>query len=269
MNQTLHRHVRALLWISIVFLLFFIAYTATIGTAFAQQGFVPPEGNPIVLSDIEQIIIRIANFMIFASGFLMVIFIIWAGIAWMSSGSDTAKAENARRRLTQGVIGAVIVLGVGVILNTGARVVSLDFFGIEQNNDPMNTNPAPGTLGASCTNSNQCQGESRLICDNNVCRGDIGHTCTQDTQCAFQRQGLVCDGTNGCRADFGGSCSVTSAAGTEYLDDLCRQNAPDGPMACDNASGTCKGGVGFNCVDTSITSCADNLVCNLTTGVCN
>ena len=89
-----------------------------------------PEGCPITLCEIAGLIQDVANFMLYASGFIMVIFLIWAGIMWMRAGGNTEKTKEAKGRLKQGVIGAFIILGVGVILNTAQAVITREFFGI-------------------------------------------------------------------------------------------------------------------------------------------
>ncbi|MBI2626760.1 MAG: hypothetical protein HYW77_00765 [Parcubacteria group bacterium] len=88
-----------------------------------------PGGCPITLCEIADLIQDVANFMLYASGFIMVIFLIWAGIMWMRAGGEPKKSEEARGRLKQGVIGAFIILGVGVILNTAQAVITREFFG--------------------------------------------------------------------------------------------------------------------------------------------
>ena len=87
-----------------------------------------PSGTPITLDVLDYIIFRVSTFFITTSGVLAVVFIIWSGITYMSAGEDASKIETAKARLKSGIIGAAIVLGVGVIIQTIASVVTLDFF---------------------------------------------------------------------------------------------------------------------------------------------
>lgn len=93
---------------------------------------IPPDvtttGTPITLTEIEQWITRIANFLIVVSVILAVIFIIWGGIMYMTSGGDEKKAGAARGIIINGIIGAAVVLGVGVILNTVKGLLARTFF---------------------------------------------------------------------------------------------------------------------------------------------
>lgn len=81
------------------------------------------------LSYIQGLIQTIANFLIIVGVVIAVIFIIWGGITWMSAGGDDAKAKTAKTRIKNGIYGAAIVLGVGVILQVIAKIITASFFG--------------------------------------------------------------------------------------------------------------------------------------------
>ena len=87
-----------------------------------------PPGRPITLDFLDDAISDIAIFLIRISMILAVIFIVWSGITYMYAGDDTKKVEEARARLKSGIIGAAIVLGVGVIIWTIAGVITGQFF---------------------------------------------------------------------------------------------------------------------------------------------
>ena len=89
----------------------------------------PLTGTAITLSEIEAKIRQIAQFVIVVSVILAVIFIIWGGIAYMTAGGDETKAGAAKTRIWNGVIGAAVVLAVGVILQTLASLITRSFFG--------------------------------------------------------------------------------------------------------------------------------------------
>lgn len=90
----------------------------------------PPLGGTAVnLTEIEQRIRQVAQFVIVVSVILAVIFIIWGGVAYMTAGGDETKATAAKTRIWNGVIGAAVVLAVGVILQTLAALITRSFFG--------------------------------------------------------------------------------------------------------------------------------------------
>ncbi len=95
----------------------------------ALVGPTPPVGGtPVTLSEIEARIRQIAQFIIIVSVILAVIFIIWGGIAYMTAGGDETRAGAAKTRIWNGVIGAAVVLAVGVILQTLAALITRSFF---------------------------------------------------------------------------------------------------------------------------------------------
>ena len=104
---------------------------------FAQVGPQPPLSTPptpigggtaLTLVEVENFIRRIASFLITVSLVIAVIFIIWGGISYMVAGADEAKAGTARTRIWNGIIGALVVLAVGVILQTLSGLVARTFF---------------------------------------------------------------------------------------------------------------------------------------------
>jgi uncharacterized membrane protein len=101
--------------------------------AFGKKSLINPSatltGDPVTLSNVEEIITEIASFLIVVSIIIAVIFIIYGGVRWMAARDDEKAVENAKKMIKNGVIGALVVLGVGVILNTLAGLISRSFFG--------------------------------------------------------------------------------------------------------------------------------------------
>lgn len=80
------------------------------------------------LNDIEKYINRVGQFLMVIGVALALIFLIYGGIVWMNAGSDETKIKNAKTRMKQGAWGALIILAVGLILQTLAKVVTQTFF---------------------------------------------------------------------------------------------------------------------------------------------
>ena len=89
----------------------------------------PLGGTAVTLPEVETRIRQIAQFVIVVSVILAVIFIIWGGITYMTAGGDETKAGAAKTRIWNGVIGAAVILAVGVILQTLASLITRSFFG--------------------------------------------------------------------------------------------------------------------------------------------
>src|SRR5258708_26948786 len=94
------------------------------GLAVLPQAGLPVTGAPITLSEIQDRIQQVAQFLIVISMVVAVIVIIYGAIRWMTS-SDPKKAKEI---VKNGIIGAAIILAVGVILQTVAGLVTRSFF---------------------------------------------------------------------------------------------------------------------------------------------
>ena len=88
----------------------------------------PYAGAPITLTDVQGLIETVARFLILVSVVIAVIFIVWGGISYMSAGDDASKASAAKSRIVNGIIGALVVLAVGLILQTLASLVNWTTF---------------------------------------------------------------------------------------------------------------------------------------------
>lgn len=95
--------------------------------ALPVQAQIPP-GKPITLGTIQLLITQVVVFLIIVSGIIAVIFIIWSGIMYMMAGDDTTKATAAKGKLKSAIIGAAIILGVGVIMATVQAIVTCGSF---------------------------------------------------------------------------------------------------------------------------------------------
>lgn len=87
----------------------------------------PPAGglpNGLTLEILRKWLETISIFMMWAGVVIAVIFIVWGGIGFMLAGGNAEKAGKAKTRLFNGIIGALIVLGVGLILRTVAALVA-------------------------------------------------------------------------------------------------------------------------------------------------
>ncbi len=104
------------------------ALLAVAHTGMANQLADLPMGTPITIDEVDGLIERIAGFMVVISVLIAVIMIVWSGITYMAAGSDTTKITEAQGRLKSAIIGSAIVLGVGVIIQTIAGIVTRDFF---------------------------------------------------------------------------------------------------------------------------------------------
>jgi len=80
------------------------------------------------MAEITNLIQAFARWLIVISVVIAVIMIIWGGIMYMWAKGDDKKVADAQARIKNGIIGAAIVLAVGVILQTVAALVNRSFF---------------------------------------------------------------------------------------------------------------------------------------------
>ena len=73
-----------------------------------------PNGN---LGSLQDILANAIVLFIIAGSFLLVIYIVWAGIQWITSSGDKAKLAAARGRLTWAIIGLVVIFSSFFIIN--------------------------------------------------------------------------------------------------------------------------------------------------------
>ncbi|OHB16954.1 MAG: hypothetical protein A2913_00805 [Parcubacteria group bacterium RIFCSPLOWO2_01_FULL_40_65] len=88
----------------------------------------PVAGRGLTLAELGSLIAIVGSFLTNVAVIGAIIAIIISGVMYMRAGSDTTKITSAKTWLWNSLIGALIVLGVGVIINTIANVVTREFF---------------------------------------------------------------------------------------------------------------------------------------------
>jgi hypothetical protein len=104
----------------------------TFGAVVNPAGVAVPPGSGLDLAKIQDLITTIANYLIVIGIIVAVVMIVWGGIRYMYARGDVAHVKEAQATILNGFIGAVIILAVGVILNTAAGLVTRTFFGAGQ-----------------------------------------------------------------------------------------------------------------------------------------
>lgn len=78
----------------------------------------------------NSIFIPLTNFLIAVGIILAIIVIVVAGVMYLKAGSDAEAVKKARAWFWNGIKGAFIILGVGVIIWTVYGIVTGQFFSI-------------------------------------------------------------------------------------------------------------------------------------------
>lgn len=88
----------------------------------------PAPGRGLTLAEIGSLIAIVGSFLTSIGVLLAIIALVVSGIIYMKAGADLTKIANAKTWLKNVLIGALIVLGVGMIINTLANIISREFF---------------------------------------------------------------------------------------------------------------------------------------------
>jgi len=75
-------------------------------------------GQTYTLHNIVTIIGEIRNFVLIVGIIIVLIFLIWGGISYMTAGGDATKIATAKSRIVAAIIGAAVVIGAFAILAT-------------------------------------------------------------------------------------------------------------------------------------------------------
>lgn len=86
-----------------------------------------PTGRAISLDEILLISEDIGGFLYMVGSILAGIVIILSGLTYLTAGSDSSKVKSAKDMLKAGMIGALIIFGFGLIVNTISSIASDPF----------------------------------------------------------------------------------------------------------------------------------------------
>lgn len=83
----------------------------------------PPTITPITKPvDPQQVVIKLINYALFFIGAIALVFVIWGGILYVTSGGDSEKTTKARNTLLYAIIGIIVVVLAWAIVNWAANV---------------------------------------------------------------------------------------------------------------------------------------------------
>jgi len=69
---------------------------------------------------------RILNGAMVIAAILLLLYLLWGGISWISAGGDSSKIQAARERITQAVIGIVVLAASIAIFMLIQRILSIN-----------------------------------------------------------------------------------------------------------------------------------------------
>jgi len=84
--------------------------------------------NPANASQVVDLLGNIGGFLMIAGGIIAGIALIVSGLMYMAAGSNQTRVTSAKSIFKNGVIGALIIFGFGIIINT-VMLLGTDPFG--------------------------------------------------------------------------------------------------------------------------------------------
>lgn len=105
---------------------------ATPGKAKAATTITTPTG---FFTDFGTFISSLLNLVMVIAALLVFVYLIWGGIDWITAGTDKGKTDGARTKITNAVIGLIVLAASYAILT-----LVLNFLNYDDLNDVINTN---------------------------------------------------------------------------------------------------------------------------------
>lgn len=88
--------------------------------------FLPGQGAAGVALPISLFISNLLGFVTGLAGIMFLIYLIFAGLSWITAGGEKGKVEAARNQMTQAALGLVVVIAAYSIAGVVGRVLGLD-----------------------------------------------------------------------------------------------------------------------------------------------
>jgi hypothetical protein len=77
-------------------------------------------------ANIGGVISSVMSFVMVLAALLVLMYLVWGGIEWITSGGDKGKTESARNKITAAVIGLIILAAAYAIFNLVIQFIGLD-----------------------------------------------------------------------------------------------------------------------------------------------
>jgi len=90
-------------------------------------------------ADLGQVINSVLSFVMVIAALLVLMYLIWGGIEWITSGGDKGKTESARNKITAAVIGLIVLAAAFAIF-----MLVIRFLGFTGTQDIFNITPIGG-----------------------------------------------------------------------------------------------------------------------------
>ena len=117
-----------------------------IGETAQEQGIVGTTNLDSEDAGFSLLIERILTIVMTVGALLLLFYLIWGGVEWITSGGDKGKTESARNKITQAVIGLIVLAASIAIFNLVQSFLGIKVLQFENNSSQQEkrpTDPAP------------------------------------------------------------------------------------------------------------------------------
>jgi len=122
----------------------FIAGTAFAGTAeLSKLGGTVQTGKGFA-ENIGGLISSVLTFVMLIAALMILIYMIWGGIQWVTSGGDSGKTEEARNKITAAVVGLIILAAAWAVF-----LIVINFLGFSNYTELFSNLKSIGAEGVS------------------------------------------------------------------------------------------------------------------------
>ena len=97
--------------------------------AYALTVNIPQPAGTEGLGDIGNLISQGIGAAIIIAAVLALIYLVWGGISWITSGGDKTALEGARGRITNAIVGLIVVVAAYAIFKLVVSFIGLDASG--------------------------------------------------------------------------------------------------------------------------------------------
>ena len=88
-----------------------------------------PSANPNAEGVVQTIILNVISLFFAVGGIGVIIFFIWGSVDWIMSGGDKEKISNARKKMTNAIIGLILLSLSFAIIRTVGAIAGFDPLG--------------------------------------------------------------------------------------------------------------------------------------------
>lgn len=98
-------------------------------TVTTEKNITVPKLGPVNITDLGYLIGAVMGFLLIVAAIIAFIYLILGGIQWITSGGDKAGLEGARNKITNAIVGLIVVAAAWAIMALVQNFLGFNLFG--------------------------------------------------------------------------------------------------------------------------------------------